>query len=151
MIISIKKKEEDLLIINGNEVKVIYSNDPTAINYTEYGIGNALLIDNTGVWRTKEGLGKHLNCKGISKVLLTAPAKEGIKNIVHGINNKIIDNDDVLGAASCTTNAIVPTLKVLNDEYEIKSGHIESVHSYTNDQNLIDNFHKKERRGFINY
>ena len=140
-------EEEDLLIINGNEVKVIYSNDPTTINYTEYGIENALLIDNTGVWRTKEGLGKHLNCKGISKVLLTAPAKDGIKNIVHGINNEIIDNDDVLGAASCTTNAIVPTLKVLNDEYEIKSGHIESVHSYTNDQNLIDNFHKKERRG----
>ena len=140
-------EEEDLLIINGNEVKVIYSNDPTTINYTEYGTENALLIDNTGVWRTKEGLGKHLNCKGISKVLLTAPAKDGIKNIVHGINNEIIDNDDVLGAASCTTNAIVPTLKVLNDEYEIKSGHIESVHSYTNDQNLIDNFHKKERRG----
>ena len=140
-------EEEDLLIINGNEVKVIYSNDPTTINYNEYGIENALLIDNTGVWRTKEGLGNHLSCKGISKVLLTAPAKDGIKNIVHGINNEIIDKDNILGAASCTTNAIVPTLKVLNDEYEIKSGHIESVHSYTNDQNLIDNFHKKERRG----
>ena len=73
--------------------------------------------------------------------------KDDIKNIVHGINNDIINNDDILGAASCTTNAIVPTLKVLNDEYDIKSGHIESVHSYTNDQNLIDNFHKKERRG----
>ena len=95
----------------------------------------------------KEGLGTHLNCKGISKVLLTAPAKEGIKNIVHGINNAIMEDDDILGAASCTTNAIVPTLKVLNDEFEIISGHIESVHSYTNDQNLIDNFHKKERRG----
>ena len=140
-------EEDDLLIINGNEVKVIYSNDPTNINYLEYGIEDALLIDNTGVWRTKEGLGQHLNCAGISKVLLTAPAKDDIKNIVHGINNEIIDNDDILGAASCTTNAIVPTLKVLNDEFEIKSGHIESVHSYTNDQNLIDNFHKKERRG----
>jgi glyceraldehyde 3-phosphate dehydrogenase len=140
-------EEEDLLIINGNEVKFIYSNDPTTINYSEHGIENALLIDNTGVWRTKEGLGNHLNCKGISKVLLTAPAKDGIKNIVHGINNEIIDNDDILGAASCTTNAIVPTLKIVNDEYGIKSGHIESVHSYTNDQNLIDNFHKKERRG----
>ena len=105
------------------------------------------MIDNTGVWRTKEGLNTHLNCNGISKVLLTAPAKEGIKNIVHGINNEIIENDEILGAASCTTNAIVPTLKVLNDEFNIISGHIESVHSYTNDQNLIDNFHKKARRG----
>ena len=99
------------------------------------------------LWRNQEGLGKHLNCKGIAKVLLTAPAKDGIKNIVHGINNEIMDNDEILGAASCTTNAIVPTLKVLNDEFKILSGHIESVHSYTNDQNLIDNFHKKERRG----
>ena len=140
-------EEEDKLIINGNEVKVIYKNDPADIDYEDYGIQEALLIDNTGVWRTKDGLATHLNCKGISKVLLTAPAKDGIKNIVHGINNEIIDGDDILGAASCTTNAIVPTLKVLNDEFNIVAGHIESVHSYTNDQNLIDNFHKKERRG----
>ena len=140
-------EEEEKLIINGNEVKIIYAGNPSEIDYTDYGIKNALLIDNTGVWRNKEGLGTHLNCKGISKVLLTAPAKEGIKNIVHGINNAIMEDDDILGAASCTTNAIVPTLKVLNDEFEIISGHIESVHSYTNDQNLIDNFHKKERRG----
>ena len=140
-------EEEEKLIINGNEIKIIYANNPSEIAYTSYGIKNALLIDNTGVWRNKEGLGTHLKCEGVSKVLLTAPAKEGIKNIVHGINNSIMENDDILGAASCTTNAIVPTLKVLNDEFNIVSGHIESVHSYTNDQNLIDNFHKKERRG----
>ena len=140
-------EEENKLIINGNEVQVIYANNPSEIDYTSYGIKDALLIDNTGVWRNQEGLGNHLNCKGIAKVLLTAPAKDGIKNIVHGINNEIMDNDEILGAASCTTNAIVPTLKVLNDEFKILSGHIESVHSYTNDQNLIDNFHKKERRG----
>ena len=140
-------EEENKLIINGNEVQVIYANNPSEIDYTSYGIKDALLIDNTGVWRNQEGLSNHLNCKGIAKVLLTAPAKDGIKNIVHGINNEIMDNDEILGAASCTTNAIVPTLKVLNDEFKILSGHIESVHSYTNDQNLIDNFHKKERRG----
>ena len=140
-------EEEEKLIINGNEVKVIYKNDPSNIDYEDYGIRDALLIDNTGVWRTKEGLATHLSCNGISKVLLTAPAKDGIKNIVHGINNEIIEDDNILGAASCTTNAIVPTLKVLNDEFNIVAGHIESVHSYTNDQNLIDNFHKKERRG----
>ena len=140
-------EEEDKLIINGNEIKIIYANNPSEIDYTDYDINNALLIDNTGVWRTKDDLGIHLKCNGIAKVLLTAPAKDGVKNIVHGINNEVIDNDSILGAASCTTNAIVPTLKVLNDEFGIVSGHIESVHSYTNDQNLIDNFHKKERRG----
>ena len=141
-------EEENKLIINGNEVQVIYASDPTSIDYTEYGIKDALLVDNTGVWRDKEGLSQHLNCHGVKKVLLTAPGKGGIKNIVHGINNSIMDsNDMILGAASCTTNAIVPVLKVLDEEYGIDSGHIESVHSYTNDQNLIDNFHKKERRG----
>ena len=141
-------EEENKLIINGNEVQVIYASDPTSIDYTEYGIKDALLVDNTGVWRDEEGLSQHLNCNGIKKVLLTAPGKGGIKNIVHGINNYVMDsNDTILGAASCTTNAIVPVLKVLDEEYGIDSGHIESVHSYTNDQNLIDNFHKKERRG----
>ena len=141
-------EEENKLIINGNEVQVIYASDPTSIDYIEYGIKDALLVDNTGVWRDEEGLSQHLNCNGVKKVLLTAPGKGGIKNIVHGINNSVMDsNDAILGAASCTTNAIVPVLKVLDEEYGIDSGHIESVHSYTNDQNLIDNFHKKERRG----
>ena len=141
-------EEENKLIINGNEVQVIYASDPTSIDYTEHGIKDALLVDNTGVWRDEAALSQHLNCNGVKKVLLTAPGKGGIKNIVHGINNSVMDSNDViLGAASCTTNAIVPVLKVLNEEYGINSGHIESVHSYTNDQNLIDNFHKKERRG----
>ena len=141
-------EEEDKLIINGNEVQFIYANDPSSIDYEAYGIKNALLVDNTGVWRDESGLSQHLNSKGISKVLLTAPGKGGIKNIVHGINNEIMETTDlIMGAASCTTNAIVPVLKVLDDEYGVESGHIESVHSYTNDQNLIDNFHKKERRG----
>ena len=141
-------EEENKLIINGNEVQVIYASDPTSIDYTKFGINDALLVDNTGVWRDEEGLSQHLNCNGVKKVLLTAPGKDGIKNIVHGINNSVMDsNDAILGAASCTTNAIVPVLKVLDEEYGIDSGHIESVHSYTNDQNLIDNFHKKERRG----
>ena len=141
-------EEEDKLIINGNEVQFIYANDPSSIDYEAYGIKNALLVDNTGVWRDESGLSQHLNSKGISKVLLTAPGKGGIKNVVHGINNEIMESTDlIMGAASCTTNAIVPVLKVLDDEYGVESGHIESVHSYTNDQNLIDNFHKKERRG----
>ena len=140
-------EDKQQLIINGSEVNVIYSDNHETINYNNFDINNALLIDNTGMWRSKDELSKHLKCKGIDKVLLTAPAKEGIKNIVHGINNNIIDSDVILGAASCTTNAIVPVLKVINDEYKIVSGHIETVHSYTNDQNLLDNFHVKSRRG----
>ena len=141
-------EDQDILIINGNEVKVIYANKPDEINYTKFNIENALLVDSTGAWRDKDSLSKHLKNKGIKKVLLTAPGKKGIKNIVHGINNKEINNKDlILGAASCTTNAIVPVLKVINDEFTILSGHIETVHAYTNDQNLIDNYHKKERRG----
>nr|MCS5543221.1 glyceraldehyde-3-phosphate dehydrogenase [SAR86 cluster bacterium] len=141
-------EDNDILIINGNEVKVIYANKPDEINYTKFNIENALLVDSTGAWRDKDSLSKHLKSKGIKKVLLTAPGKKGIKNIVHGINNKEINNKDlILGAASCTTNAIVPVLKVINDEFTILSGHIETVHAYTNDQNLIDNYHKKKRRG----
>ena len=141
-------EDQDILIINGNEVKVIYANKPDEINYTKFNIENALLVDSTGAWRDKDSLSKHLKNKGIKKVLLTAPGKKGIKNIVHGINNKeIYNNDLILGAASCTTNAIVPVLKVINDEFTILSGHIETVHAYTNDQNLIDIYHKKERRG----
>ena len=141
-------EDNDILIINGNEVKVIYSNKPDEINYTKFNIENALLVDSTGAWRDKDSLSKHLKSKGIKRVLLTAPGKKGIKNIVHGINNQEINNKDlILGAASCTTNAIVPVLKVINDEFTILSGHIETVHAYTNDQNLIDNYHKKARRG----
>ena len=135
------------LVINGNPVKVIYANTPDEVNYADYNISSPLVIDNTGVWRDKENLSKHLN-SGASKVILTAPAKGDLKNIVYGINDNILDDDDqILSAASCTTNAIVPVLKVINDEYTIKGGHIETVHAYTNDQNLIDNFHKGDRRG----
>ncbi|MDG2060354.1 MAG: glyceraldehyde-3-phosphate dehydrogenase [SAR86 cluster bacterium] len=141
-------EEENMLVINGCEVKVIYAKDPDSVDYANHGIKDALLIDNTGVWRNSESLGKHLINEGISKVLLTAPGKDGIKNIVHGINNKILNSEDkIIGAASCTTNAIVPVLKVVQEEFGIVGGHIESVHSYTNDQNLIDNLHKKSRRG----
>lgn len=133
---------------NGNLIDVIYSNAPEEVDYTEYGIENALLVDNTGVWRDEEGLSRHLKAKGVSRVLLTAPGKGDIKNIVQGINHETItDEDRILSAASCTTNAITPVLKLVYDEYGIEQGHVETVHSYTNDQNLIDNYHSGDRRG----
>ncbi|MBP5980220.1 MAG: glyceraldehyde-3-phosphate dehydrogenase [Halomonas sp.] len=140
--------EARTLTVNGNVVQVIYADSPSEIDYTTYGINNAVIVDNTGIWRDEAGLGQHLECKGAAKALLTAPGKGDIKNIVYGINHKTIgENDRIVSAASCTTNAIVPVLKVLNDEYGVEVGHVETVHAYTNDQNLIDNYHKGDRRG----
>ena len=140
-------EEKSTLVINGNPVKVIYASSPAEVNYSDYNIESPLVIDNTGVWRDFDGLSKHIESNA-SQVLLTAPGKGDIKNIVYGVNDNILeDSDQIISAASCTTNAIVPVLKVINDNYGIDGGHIETVHSYTNDQNLIDNFHKGDRRG----
>ncbi len=141
-------EENNTILANGNLIQVIYSNDPTTVDYTAYGIQDAIVVDNTGKWRDAEGLGQHLKCPGVARVILTAPGKGEIKNIVHGINHQLITADDkILSAASCTTNAIVPVLKAVYDKFGIVHGHVETVHSYTNDQNLIDNFHKGNRRG----
>ena len=140
--------EKDAIIANGVYIQVIYANSPADVDYTEYGIHNALVVDNTGIWRDEEGLSQHLRCPGASRVILTAPGKGDLKNIVYGVNHEdILPSDAILSAASCTTNAITPVLKVINDEYGIVNGHVETIHSYTNDQNLIDNYHKGDRRG----
>lgn len=141
--------ENKSLIINGQTVYMIEASDPASIDYEAYGIKNALVIDNTGVARDRAGLEKHLQSKGVDKVLLTAPGKGDIPNIVHGVNHENFDpkGERIFSAASCTTNAIIPPLKVMNDALGITSGHIETIHSYTNDQNLLDNYHKKYRRG----
>ena len=136
------------IIINGQIVKMIDAANPEDLDYTQYGISNALIIDNTGVFTTREALSRHLQAKGVSKVLLTAPGKE-VPNIVYGINQGLLDleNENIYSAASCTTNAISPILKVVNDKFGVVKGHIETVHAYTNDQNLLDNMHNKPRRG----
>ncbi|MDN6553300.1 MAG: glyceraldehyde-3-phosphate dehydrogenase [Corynebacterium flavescens] len=140
--------DNDVIWANGTKIQMIYANDPADIDYESYGINNAILVDNTGVWRDRDGLSQHLRSRGIGRVLLTAPGKGDIKNIVYGINNDTItDEDTILSAASCTTNGITPVLKVINDRYGVAHGHVETAHSFTNDQNLIDNFHKGDRRG----
>src|SRR5690606_16355791 len=132
---------------NGNLIQVIYSNDPASIDYTQYGIKDALLVDNTGKWRHAEGLGQHLKCPGVDRVVLTASGEGTLKNIVHGINHSEISAEDkIISAASCTTNAIVPVLKVVKDKFGIVNGHVETVHSYANEQYRIENFHKGSRR-----
>ena len=144
----IEDLENKALIINGQIVKMIDASNPEDVDYTTYGINNALIIYNTVVFTNREALSRHLKAKGASKVLLTAPGKE-IPNVVYGINQGSLDieNETIYSAASCTTNAISPVLKVVNDQYGVVKGHIETVHAYTNDQNLLDNMHKKPRRG----
>jgi glyceraldehyde 3-phosphate dehydrogenase len=146
---TIRVDEEDhVLICNGNPIRFIYASDPTTIDYTQYGIDDALIIDSTGAWRDRDGLEQHLKAKGASKVLLTTSGKGDIKNIVYGANSDQLDmEDNVVAAASCTTNAIVPVLKAVNDGFGIVHGHMETVHAYTDDQNLHDNIHSKARRG----
>jgi len=140
-------KDDDILVVNGNPIKIIYANGPEEIDYRDYNINNALIVDNTGVWKDRAGLSCHLR-PGASKVLLTAPAGDDIPNIVYGVNDdQITDDRQIISAASCTTNAIVPILKSVSDEFGINCGHVETVHAYTNDQNLIDNYHKGDRRG----
>ena len=141
-------EENEAIIANGNFIKVIYAASPAEVDYTAYGIHNALVIDNTGKWRDAEGLAEHLKCPGVARVVLTAPSKGEMKKLVYGVNHTdILDEDNIISAASCTTNAITPVLKVLDDKYKVLNGHVETVHSFTNDQNLIDNYHKADRRG----
>ncbi len=140
--------ENNCIIANGNVIHIIYSNGPADADYERYGITDAIVIDNTGAWRDEKGLSEHLKAKGVARVIVTAPGKKGLKNIVSGINSSTLSADDrILAAASCTTNAIVPILKAIDDKFRIEHGHIETVHSYTPDQNLTDNYHEKSRRG----
>jgi glyceraldehyde 3-phosphate dehydrogenase len=136
------------LIINGTTVHIITANSPEEIDYTKYDIDHALVIDNTGAFTTQEALSRHLTSKGVTKVLLTAPGK-GVPNIVYGVNQNEYNPDEIniFSAASCTTNAITPILKAIEDTLGVVKGHLETIHAYTNDQNLVDNMHKKYRRG----
>ncbi len=141
-------EQNQVIYANGVAIQIIYAQSPDTIDYTRYGIKDAVLVDNTGKWRDREGLEQHLHSAGVARVLLTAPGKGDINNIVYGVNHQDIEpGEPILSAASCTTNAITPVLKAINDRFGIEHGHVETVHSYTNDQNLIDNYHKGERRG----
>jgi len=147
--VAIENFDDKTIYINGHKVLMLAANAPDEIDYTQYGINNAILIDNTGIYRNREALGQHLKAKGVSKVLLTAPGKDDIPNIVFGVNHAKVNykKETIFSAASCTTNAAAPILDVLEKEFGIVKGHLETVHSYTNDQNLLDNMHKKFRRG----
>jgi glyceraldehyde 3-phosphate dehydrogenase len=141
-------EEQNAIVANGNLIRILYAEGPDSIDYTRYGIRDAIVVDNSGRWRDREGLGRHFKAPGVRQVLLSAPGKGDIPNIVYGINEGSLSPDEpIVSAASCTTNAIVPVLKLLLDRFGIATGHVETVHAYTNDQNLIDNYHKAARRG----
>lgn len=149
--VAIEDPASNSIFINGHRVKMLAASNPEDIDYEAEGIKDALLIDNTGIYRDREELSRHLKAKGISKVLLTAPGKGDLPNIVYGVNHyayaDVLDTENIYSAASCTTNAVVPVLSVIDKELGIVKGHLETIHAYTNDQNLLDNFHKKYRRG----
>ena len=145
----IEDLENQAIIVNGHKIKMIACDKIGELDLEAHGIKDALLIDNTGIVRNRDTLSAHLKSRGVSKVLLTAPGKDDIPNIVHGVNHEAfdIDKETVFSAASCTTNAIIPILHVIENSLGIEGGHIETIHAYTNDQNLLDNYHKKYRRG----
>jgi glyceraldehyde 3-phosphate dehydrogenase len=149
--VAIEDVDNKLLMINGHKVKMLSANNPEELDYEAEGIHDALLIDSTGVLTKREDLSRHLKAKGVKKVMLTAPAKGDVPNIVFGVNHDDgsvdYNSETVYSAASCTTNAIVPVLYSIENKLGIDKGHIETIHAYTNDQNLTDNYHKKPRRG----
>lgn len=136
----------DVIIANGTRIQVIYANGPAAIDYTAYGIDDAVVVD-TGRWRDEEGLGRHLQSKGVARVLLTTPGKSPLKNIVYGINHDDIEPGDKILGGVVHDERDAPVLKAVDEAYGVERGHVETVHSFTNDQNLTDNFHTGDRRG----
>lgn len=136
-----------VLIANGTEIQVIDAAEPDQIDYRRHGIERAILVDNTGRSRDRPALERHLAAPGIATVLLTAPAGGDVPNVVAGVNDADADGQRVVAAASCTTNAVTPVLAALHRRFGVERGHIETVHSFTNDQNLTDNHHRADRRG----
>ncbi len=136
---------EDSIIINGKSIRIYSQKDPETLPWKELGV--QYVIESTGIFSTKEKAGKHLKA-GAQKVILTAPAKDEVDaTIVMGVNHKSLkDSDLIVSNASCTTNCLAPVAKVLHDKFGIEAGLMTTIHSYTNDQNILDLPHKDLRR-----
>ena len=133
------------LVIDGDRVRVLSERDPAALPWAELGV--EVVIESTGLFRAREAAAKHLEA-GARKVIISAPAKEPDVTIVLGVNADAYDPErhHVLSNASCTTNCVAPVVKVLHEEFGFESGLMTTVHSYTNDQRLLDLPHKDLRR-----
>lgn len=138
------------LVIDGQDVKLFHERDPRNLPWKELGVD--IVFECTGIFTKHEDASKHIEA-GARKVIISAPSKDKadapkkIKTIVFGVNNQdITANDDIISVGSCTTNCLAPVAKVLNDKFEIISGFMTTIHSYTNDQNVVDGSHKDLRR-----
>ena len=132
------------LVVKGKTIKVSAERNPAALPWGELGCD--VVVESTGVFRDPEGAGKHLTA-GAKKVVISAPAKGGIKTVVLGVNDDILSDDDViLSNASCTTNCLAPMAKVLNDNFGLEKGYITTIHAYTSDQRIQDAPHSDLRR-----
>lgn len=133
------------LYVNAKPIKFYDFKDPAEIPWSEQGV--QVVIDATGIFKDKEGLGKHL--KGtVKKVIMCAPGKGLDATFVMGVNNKSYDptKHHIVSNASCTTNCLAPVAKVLNDKFGIETGFMTTIHSYTSDQSLLDGQHSDPRR-----
>lgn len=136
---------DDAIIVNGKTVKVFAEKDPTNLPWGDLQVD--VVIESTGVFRDEAGLKKHIDA-GAKKVILSAPAKGDITTLVYGVNHKNYDpkTDNIISNASCTTNCLAPVVKVLHEQFGIKRGMMTTVHSYTNDQRILDLPHSDYRR-----
>ena len=129
--------------VDGRKISMIQENEISNINWQKYKVD--VVLECTGKFNSKEKSAQHLS-SGVKKVLVSAPCK-GANNIVFGVNHKSLNTkDEVISAASCTTNCLAPVAKVLNDNFVIERGFMTTIHSYTTDQRLLDNSHKDLRR-----
>ena len=136
--------KDDILEVNGNEIKIFAEKDPENLPWKNLDVD--IVLESTGKFRNKEGAQKHLTA-GARKVLISAPAKGGIKTIVLGINEELLSEEDViLSNASCTTNCLAPMIKILNDNFGVEKANMSTVHAYTADQRLQDAPHNDLRR-----
>ena len=141
----IVEAKENSIMVNGREVQITSVKDPAELGWGELGV--SVVVEATGVFRTKAQIEKHL-AAGAKKVILTVPAKDEIDNmIVLGVNSEALkDSDKIVSNASCTTNCLAPMVKVLNDTFGLKYGLMTTVHAYTNDQAILDVPHSDLRR-----
>jgi glyceraldehyde 3-phosphate dehydrogenase len=134
------------IVINGKSIKVVSEKEATALPWKSLGVD--IVLECTGLFLDRESAAKHI-AAGASKVMMSGPTKtpESVKTIVLGVNdNELTGSDDVISNASCTTNCLSPIAKILNDIFGIEKGHMTTIHSYTNDQNILDRVHKDLRR-----
>ncbi|MBO3446202.1 type I glyceraldehyde-3-phosphate dehydrogenase [Clostridium sp. CCUG 7971] len=142
---NVEVKDDDTLVVNSKEIKIVRHNDPSNIPWGELGVD--LVIESTGLFTQKEKAQKHIDA-GAKKVILTAPGTNEDITVVMGVNEDKYDNElhNIISNASCTTNCLAPFVKVLDESFGVEKGLMTTIHSYTNDQQILDKNHKDLRR-----